>query len=273
MHARRGSNLPAESAVRRDTVALRAGRISVHRGGPAEALGAAGPVLVFLHEALGCHDMWKEFPMQLSVAAGLPFLSYDRLGHGRSDPLPGTRDPAYLDIEAFEILPAVLDACGVSDPILVGHSDGGTIALMYASRHPVRAIVAEAAHVFVEEVTGAGIRAAVDAWRATDLPERLARYHGAKTGTLFDAWAETWLSPEFRSWNVEHLLPDVTAPCLVVQGVDDEYGTARQVEAIVGGVSGPARSLLVPDCRHVPHLQAGDRVLPAITKFINEHCR
>jgi len=272
MHARRGSNLPAGPAVLRDTVALGGGRISVYRGGPAKAL-AAGPVLVFLHEALGCHDMWKGFPMHLSEAAGFPFLSYDRLGHGRSDPLPGPRDPAYLDVEAFEILPAVLDACGVTDPILVGHSDGGTIALMYASRHSVRAVVVEAAHVFVEEVTGAGIRAAVESWRTTDLRDRLARYHGAKTGALFRAWADTWLAPEFRTWNVEQHLPNVVAPCLVIQGTDDEYGTVRQVEAIVGGVSGPARPLLVPDCRHVPHLQAGDRVLPAITNFISEHCR
>lgn len=227
-------------------------------------------MLVFLHEALGCHDMWKGVPATLSAVTGLSYLTYDRLGHGRSGSLAGRRDERYLEVEAFEILPAVLEACRIVEPVLVGHSDGGTIALMYASRHPVRAVVTEAAHVFVEEVTLAGIRAAVEAWRTTDLRARLARYHGAKTDALFDAWAATWLSDRFRSWNVEYMLPGITAPVLVAQGDDDEYGTVRQVEAIAAGTSGPAQSMLVAGCRHVPHLQAADRVLPEIARFIGD---
>lgn len=252
-------------------LSLADGDVFVHRGGrPGQAV-ADGPVLVFLHEALGCDSMWKGVPTALSDATRLPFLTYDRLGHGRSGPLPGPRDERYLEVEAYEVLPAVLEASGVTDPILVGHSDGGTIALMYASRRRVRAVVAEAAHVFVEEVTLAGIRAAVETWDTTDLDSRLARHHGDKTAALFRAWAETWLSEPFRSWNVESCLAGVAAPVLVVQGADDEYGTLRQVEAIAGGVSGPSRTLLVPGCRHIPHLQAPDTVLPAIADFVLGH--
>lgn len=236
------------------------------RGGPDTP---DAPVLVFLHEALGCDSMWKGVPLALSVAMGLPFLTYDRPGHGLSGPLRGPRDERYLEVEAYEVLPQLLDACGVTDAVLVGHSDGGTIALMYASRHRVRAVVTEAAHVFVEEITLAGIRAAVEAWKTTDLRDRLARHHGDKTEALFDAWAETWLSERFRPWNIEPCLPGVEAPVLVVQGEDDEYGTARQVEAIAGGVSGPSRPLLIPGCRHIPHHQAAEQVLPAIAEFVS----
>lgn len=229
-----------------------------------------GPVLVFLHEALGCNAMWKDWPQTLARGTHLPFLSYDRYGHGRSDPLPAPRDPGYLEVEAFEILPEVLHACGVTDPILVGHSDGGSIALMYASRFPVRAVITEAAHVFVEDVTLAGIREALAAWRDTDLLARLARYHGDKTEALFFAWVDTWLSDEFASWNIENRLPGISSPLLVVQGKDDEYGTAAQVEAITSGVSGRVRSLLLPDCRHIPHLQAAERLRPLVTAFVQD---
>lgn len=225
-------------------------------------------VLVFLHEALGCNDMWKRWPTGLAVKCGLPFLSYDRLGHGRSGPLPGPRTSEYLEYEACEVLPRVLDACGVADPILFGHSDGGSIALMYAARFPVRAVVTEAAHVFVEDVTRVGIRDAVTAWHTTDLPDRLARYHGDKAQALFFAWADTWLSGQFASWNIEDCLPRITCPVLAVQGETDQYGTARQVDAIAGGVSGPGRSLILPDCGHAPHLQAEKRLLPVLADFI-----
>lgn len=262
----RSANLP-DGVERHISLRLPSGPISVHEGHGGNAAGD-GQVLVFLHEALGCHSMWKRVPTALSEATGLPFLTYDRLGHGRSGALPRPRDERYLEVEAFEILPAVLDACGVVDPILIGHSDGGTIALMHASRDKVRAVVTEAAHVFVEEVTLEGIRAAVESWHTTDLRDRLARHHGDKTEALFDAWAETWLSERFRSWDIRDCLPGIKAPVLIVQGEDDEYGTVHQVEAIAAGVSGPARPVVIPGCRHIPHRQAADRVLPAIADFI-----
>lgn len=251
-------------------VPVAGGRVRVRRIEPAQRVQAGGPVLVFIHEALGCIDMWRDVPARLAAMTGLPALVYERLGHGRADPLARSRDVGYLAIEAEDVLPIVLGACGVADPVLVGHSDGGTIALLYAARHRVRAVVTEAAHVFVEEATLAGIRDAVRAWRATDLRARLARYHGDKTEALFAAWSDTWLSQSFRDWNIEARLAGVAAPCLVIQGADDEYGTERQVAAIAAGVSGPARTLVVPDCGHVPHLQAADRVLPAIADFVRE---
>lgn len=246
--------------------------VAVRKIRPPRSPGEDGPTLVFLHEALGCIAMWKDVPARLSVMTGLPALVYDRHGHGLSGPLVVPRDTAYLDRESFEVLPAVLDACGVTDPILVGHSDGGSIALLYASRFPVRAVITEAAHVFVEDVTLAGIREAVEAWRKTDLRDRLARYHGDKTELLFFAWADTWLSEAFASWNIEDCLAGISSPLLVVQGEGDEYGTLRQVDAIVNGAPGRARALVLSGCRHIPHLQAAERLLPLMAAFIDD-CR
>lgn len=226
--------------------------------------------LVFLHEALGSIELWKDFPETLVQATGLDALLYDRQGHGASDPLDQPRKADYLQTEALEVLPRVLEACEVDSAIPIGHSDGGTIALLFAAAHPamVPCLITEAAHVFVEEITLAGIRRAVNAYRETALREKLARYHGDKTDALFAAWADTWLSPAFAGWNIEHCLPRVTSPTLVIQGADDEYGSLEQVERIAGGVSGPASSLIVPDCGHIPHLQALQQVLPAMASFI-----
>ncbi len=250
------------------SLALAGGPIAARRIRPAGEPGSNGPTLVFLHEALGCIAMWKDVPARLSGMTGLPALVYDRHGHGRSGTLAGPRNPGYLEREALEVLPQVLAAAGVTDPVLIGHSDGGSIALLYASRYPARAVVTEAAHVFVEDVTRAGIREAMAAWRNTDLPARLARYHGDKTEALFFAWANTWQSDEFASWNIEDCLSRITSPVLAVQGEDDEYGTVRQVEAVVNGVSGRARSIVLPDCKHTPHVQAEEPLLPLIADFV-----
>ena len=261
---------PPQRSVRIEnySIACRGGPIAVRRLCPSGAPGADWPTLVFLHEALGCIAMWKDVPDRLSALTGLPGLIYDRHGHGLSGAAAHPRIPDYLGREALDVLPEVLAACGVADPVLIGHSDGGSIALLYASRFPVRAVITEAAHVFVEDVTLAGIREAVTAWRETDLPARLARYHGDKTGALFAAWADTWLSEEFAAWNIEDCLPRIACPVLAAQGEDDEYGTARQVESIVAGVAGWARALMLPDCRHIPHLQASERLLPPMAAFI-----
>lgn len=247
------------------------GRIAARRIDPPGGAAGRAPVLVFLHEALGCIAMWKDVPERLSAMTGLPALVYDRHGHGRSDPMPRPRAPDYLDRESFDVLPRVLAECGVTDPILVGHSDGGSIALLYASRHPVRALVSEAAHLFVEDVTLAGIRQAAVIWRETDLPQRLGKYHGDKTEALFSAWADCWQSEPFTSWNMEAALPGVFCPTLIIQGEHDEYGTKAQVDAIVSSASGPAEAMLIPDCNHIPHFQAADIVLPAIAEFVIEH--
>jgi pimeloyl-ACP methyl ester carboxylesterase len=252
-------------------VNLPEGRIAARRIDPPGGAAADAPVMVFLHEALGCIAMWKDVPERLAAMTGLPALVYDRHGHGRSAPLPRPRQPDYLDRESFDVLPRVLAECGIADPIPVGHSDGGSIALLYASRHPVRALVSEAAHVFVEEVTLAGIREAAVVWRETDLPQRLGKYHGDKTEALFSAWADCWQTDPFPAWNMEAALPGVSCPALIIQGEGDEYGSIAQVDAIATGISGPASVMMVPDCNHIPHFQAVDTVLPGIAEFIIEY--
>ncbi|HNU85581.1 MAG: alpha/beta hydrolase [Pseudomonadota bacterium] len=233
--------------------------------------GADGATLVFLHEGLGSIGQWRDFPLRLSERTGLPALVYDRWGYGNSEPFTLPRSARYLHDEALSGLPDVLDACNIGSAVLVGHSDGGSIALIYASAHPrgVRAVITEAAHVFVEDVTIEGIREAVELYASTDLGERLARYHGNKTDLVFRGWADTWLSPEFRSWNIEEFLPGVRCPVLVIQGTGDRYGTPAQVRAIERQISGRAETMLVR-CGHVPHAEARDEVLEAMAGFISE---
>lgn len=226
--------------------------------------------LVFLHEGLGSIPQWQGFPEAVCRAVGARALVYERWGFGGSERLVLPRPIDYLYREAEETLPQVLAACGIERPILVGHSDGASIALLYAAAYPERptACVSMAAHVFVEDVTIAGIRDVVTRWQDGDLRDRLMRYHGDNTETVFHGWADTWLRPDFRAWNMVDRLPRVVCPVLVMQGEDDEHGSAAQVEAIARGVSGPAETVLIPGCGHSPHLQARDAVLTRIAAFI-----
>jgi pimeloyl-ACP methyl ester carboxylesterase len=253
----------------RATIEAAGRRLAVTRLRP-ESVVAGAPPLVFLHEGLGCTALWKDFPAALCARLGCQGVVYDRWGYGRSEPLDRPRDARYLHDEAQIFLPALLDALGIPRAALFGHSDGGTIGLLFAAARPERcaALVTEAAHVFVEDITLAGIRAAAAAYATTDLPKRLARYHGDKTDTVFRAWADTWLAPWFRGWNVEAELRRVTCPVLVLQGADDEYGTPAQVEAIARGVRGPVRTVLLPGCAHVPHQQARAAVLELAAGFL-----
>jgi len=228
------------------------------------------PFLVFLHEGLGSIGLWRDFPDRVAAATGCAVLLYSRYGFGRSDILiEEPRKPDYLHAEALDVLPRVLDHFGIVEPILIGHSDGASIALIYAaaSGQPLKGIVAEAAHVFVEEITLAGIRDAVHAWNTTELPSRLARHHTDAERT-FRGWHEIWLAPAFRDWNIEHLLPAITCPTLVIQGEGDEYGTLEQVEKIVRQVSGPVEKLALANCGHTPHRDQAETVLNAIMWFV-----
>lgn len=233
----------------------------------------ASPYLVFLHEGLGCVAMWGEFPRRLCEATGCPGLVYDRAGYGRSSPLPaGTQwDTAYLHAAALRELPQVLERLVPphASVILVGHSDGGSIALIYGAERDkrLRGIVTIAAHVFVETVTLAGIRDAVAAYRAGKLAG-LARYHGEKTADVFRLWSDAWLHPAFESWNIEALLPGIDVPILAAQGVDDQYGTPRQVHAIAKGAGGPVEEALLPACAHAPHKECPDALLRAAAGFV-----
>lgn len=228
--------------------------------------------LVFLHEGLGCISMWRDFPAALCEVTGCRGLIYDRWGYGESDPLTaaGPRELRYLHEEALDSLPEVLKQCDIDDAILIGHSDGGSISLIFSAAYPdrVSGIITEAAHVFVEKVTLASIREAVGVFEKTNLKEKLVKYHGDNTETMFRGWADTWLHPEFRNWNIEDFLPKIVTPLLVLQGGNDEYGTPAQVEAIVSQVAGPVKSWLIPHCGHIPHHEARDAVLKEMKHFI-----
>lgn len=228
------------------------------------------PVLVFLHEGLGSVAMWKTFPAQMVAATGCPALVYSRYGHGQSDKLAAARKVDYMHREAVEVLPEVLDRLGIAAPILIGHSDGASIALIHAGagERPVRGVVAMAPHVFVEDMTVASIAQARATFQTTDLPTRLGRYHDDVV-SMFAGWNDIWLHRDFRAWNIESYLQHIGVPVLVIQGEDDQYGTAAQVDAIARQVAGPVETLMLPDCAHSPHLSANkDAVIGAIAAFV-----
>lgn len=228
------------------------------------------PTLVFLHEGLGCIEIWRNFPETLCASTGCSGLVYDRKGYGGSENFERQWPVDYLQKESLIYLPALLKECNIDDAVLIGHSDGGTIALIAAASHRnlVRGIITEAAHIFVEQITIDGIRRAVKAFETTSLKEKFARYHKENTETVFYRWANRWLSPEFQNWNIQDILPKITCPALILQGKDDEYGTAAQAMGIADQVSGPVDVKLIPDCGHVPHFQAKNIIFSEMTRFI-----
>lgn len=230
------------------------------------------PSIVFLHEGLGCVAMWRDFPDRLAGATGCGSLLYSRMGYGGSDSLIGKRPIRYMHEEALEVLPAVLEHFELEHVVLFGHSDGASIALIHAGAHPatVRALILEAPHVFVEPVSIEGITRITADYETTNLKERLARHHGGNTDSMFRGWSDVWLSPEFRDWNIEEYLPALNCPVLVVQGEDDQYGTLKQVNAIVKQVGGPVESLILPRCGHAPHAERQDEILGAAARFIRK---
>lgn len=235
-------------------------------GPPAGAV----PTLVFLHEGLGSLGLWGDVPETVCRRTGCGGLVYSRRGHGHSDPLARPHAPQFMHDEAQIVLPQVLERFQVSDSILVGHSDGGSIALIYtgAGLGRPRGLMLEAPHVFNEERIVRGIADVAVRYRTGDLRARLERHHGANTDALFDGWSRVWMSPEFRDWNIEAFLPGVHAPTLVIQGVDDEYGTERQVQAIREGLGGPCEALMLRDCGHLPHVDQRTIVEVAMTEFV-----
>src|ERR1700754_389314 len=229
-------------------------------------IAGAEPALVFLHEGLGSVGLWRDFPDRLAADTGRRALIYSRAGHGFSDVPAAPRTPRFMHDEALETLPAVLREAGIAEPVLVGHSDGASIALIHAAAHPVRALVLLAPHVFVEDVSVASIAAAREAFETTDLRERMARHHRDAEAT-FRLWNDIWLAPEFRDWNIEDVLPRITVPVLAIQGAHDQYGTLAQIDAIEAGVSGPFERAVL-DARHAPHLEAPEQTLRAAAEFI-----
>ena len=228
------------------------------------------PTLVFLHEGLGSIELWRKVPNLISQGLGDPqMLVYSRPGYGNSTPIREDRPLTYMHIEAEEILPKILSSLGISSPILIGHSDGASIALIHAGAgFPVHSLVLIAPHVMVEGQSVAGIEAARNAYLSTDLKERLSRYHKDPDSTFW-GWNKVWLSEGFLQWNIEEYLPHIKVPTLVIQGDLDEYGTGAQIASIESQVSGPVQSHIVAGAHHSPHLEATDEVVGRIVDFIS----
>jgi pimeloyl-ACP methyl ester carboxylesterase len=234
-----------------------------------EVAPASRPTLVFLHEGLGSLAMWRDFPGRVAHATFCNALVYSRYGYGNSEPLHEDRTVRYMHDEALVALPELLAATAVARPILVGHSDGASIALIHAGGAgvPVAGLVLMAPHVMVEEISVTSIESARVAFETTDLRARLARYH-ADVESAFRGWNRIWLDPEFRHWNIEEYLPRIGCPVLAIQGEDDEYGTTEQLRRI-GRAVPDAELIDLADCRHSPHKDQPDAVLEAITRFVD----
>ncbi len=231
-------------------------------------IAGAEPALVFLHEGLGSVALWRDFPARMAAATGRRALIYSRAGHGGSELPDVPRTPRFMHDEALDVLPPLLDRFGLDAPILVGHSDGGSIALIHAgeSGRPVGGLVLLAPHVFVEDLSVESIAEARQAFEKTDLGRRMERYHRDAEAT-FRLWNDIWLAPEFRDWNIEDVLGGVRCPALLIQGEHDQYGTLAQIEAIERGVAGPVERVVL-QCRHAPHLEAPEETLAAATAFV-----
>jgi pimeloyl-ACP methyl ester carboxylesterase len=228
------------------------------------------PDLIFLHEGLGSVSHWKDFPSRVASTTGCAVTVYSRYGSGKSDLLEEDRAVTYMHDEARNTLPALLRQLKISKPILVGHSDGGSIGLIFAGAHDsVRGLVVLAPHVFVEDLSVASITEAKMKFETTNLPEKLARHHRDAARTFW-GWNNIWLHPEFRNWNIEEYLPRITCPILAIQGEEDPYGTMAQVEAIASQSGGPVEILRLTDCRHSPQRDQPDAVLAAIAKFVGQ---
>jgi pimeloyl-ACP methyl ester carboxylesterase len=231
------------------------------------------PVIVLLHEGLGSVALWKDFPRLLAEHTGCGVLVYSRYGYGRSERLEGNRAIDYMHREAEVVLPSLLEQMRVTKPILLGHSDGASIALIFAGRYPggypyePRGLILEAPHVFVEEMALQGIAKMKASYGTTDLPSRLGRYH-EHPEQAFRGWSDIWLDPQFRAWNIESYLSPIQCPMLLIQGEDDEYGTVRQLDAIQARVPS-ARVLMLPHAGHSPHRDQPEVVLANIDAFIS----
>jgi pimeloyl-ACP methyl ester carboxylesterase len=234
------------------------------------------PLLVFVHEGLGSVSMWRDFPRLLCEQAGVRGLVYSRPGYGRST--PRTKDERwtndFMHRQADEVLPAVLDGLGLDEPAWVlGHSDGGSIALLFAALHParVRGLVLLAPHIFTEDMGVANIRAAREAYLSGDLRTRLSRHHD-DVDSAFWGWNDVWLDPAFRVWNIEREIASIGCPTLAIQGLQDEYGTLDQIHGIARRV--PAARLLELDhCGHSPHRDQPQAVCEAVSDFIHNNSR
>jgi len=230
------------------------------------------PTLVFLHEGLGCIDMWWDFPARLSYISGCPALVYSRRGYGRSAPCDVPRPLTYMHYEGLEVLPALLKTAEIGDHVLIGHSDGGSISLINAGGAPapgLKAVITMSAHVFCETLSVASIAQAKTLYEEADLRSRLAKYHRDNVDGAFWGWNKAWLDPDFMQWNIEAYLPKIIVPQLVMQGYDDPYGTIAQVEAIERQSAGPVTVRMLENCGHSPYKEQAQKSLEIASDFIS----
>lgn len=227
------------------------------------------PTLVFLHDSLGCIELWRDFPRRMAKATGCNALVYDRQGYGQSAPFTEPRTLNYLMDEAH-VLAHVLEQCDIPSAALFGHSDGGSISLLAAAEYPERVfcVISEAAHVFVDHLTVKGIHSAIRDYKTTNLRQRIARYHGNKTEAVFAAWTETWLAEWYQHWSMEKYLARIQCPVMAIQGDKDEFGTQAQLMAIAQQVGGISQPCLLKEVGHTPHREAADKVLRISSEFI-----
>lgn len=233
------------------------------------------PTIVMLHEGLGCIGLWGDFPDKLQAATGAGVFVYSRAGYGRSSPSPLPRPVTFMHDEAKEVLPRVLDGIGFRRGLLLGHSDGASIAAIYAGSmpdHRVRGLILIAPHFFTEDVGIEAIVRAKTAYASTDLRAKLARWH-ANVDNAFRVWNDTWLDPSFRKWDITDVLGYIRVPMLVVQGAHDQYGTVKQIEAAERECTCPVEIALLPGVGHSPHREAPDALLKTASDFINRLLR
>lgn len=231
------------------------------------------PTLVFLHEGLGCVALWREFPVRLVALTGCGALVFSRFGYGGSDPCELPRPVDFMHHEGRSVLPEVIRQTGIHDHFLVGHSDGGSIALIYAgggSRPGLKGVITLAAHIFCEDLTRQSIRLARDRYLNGNLKLRLSAYHGDNTDCAFRGWSDVWLHQDFRHWTIESFLPYIRVPLLAIQGADDPYGSQAQIDCIKARTGSTTAVEVVNGCGHSPHLEKSDAVLARIAAFVAE---
>jgi pimeloyl-ACP methyl ester carboxylesterase len=226
--------------------------------------------LVFLHDGIGCLSLWRDFPARVAEATNCRAFVFSRFGYGNSSPINLPRPVHFMHDEAFQVLPELLAAAHITNPIFIGHSDGASIALIYSAKNNVPALILEAPHVFVEDLTVQSIAQAGEDYRHGDLKQKLQRHHGENVDVAFWGWNQVWLNPEFGSWNIENFLPQVKCPILVIQGKEDQFGTQKQVESISKQCSGPVQTVMLPNCKHTPHREQPVQTFDAMVNFIQK---
>jgi pimeloyl-ACP methyl ester carboxylesterase len=233
------------------------------------------PVLIFLHEGLGCIRMWKDFPKALAAKTGCPALVFSRLGYGKSDPSPLPWKINFMHNQAIKVLPQIIQKAQIKKFILIGHSDGGSIGIIFSGSPQLKdlkglqGLITEAAHVFCEDMTVECIKQAKINYESNNLKQGLEKYHGSNTENAFRGWNDVWLNPQFMQWNIEKYLKKIRVPMLSLQGKDDQYGTKKQIISIKSHVKN-IKTYMVDHCRHSPHNDQPEIILKTMARFIEK---